>query len=395
MRTRSRIAVALVATLALHAGARLLVEDAALRVRRVQPVLPREAVEIALVTEREPSAAPAPSRARQLARTPMPQLAPEEAQSVALVDPHAAAAPAVAEDALAASPNRPLAEPRAPARPRSLLERVIAGTSGGPVPGLDVLDPSLRAAPDNDAARARRRIQALASAASARGAPPVDAGSLVEALVPLEGGGYRYATGGFLATIHVDGSVTFVDKDNRTGAFSSGLPGRDPDNLLQPYGPAIEPYARLDGAPVPRVMGMPLADNSTTLGSGSFDPTAALLRAQGQDPYEGEKLCFLEGTLPLRADLRVAHERAQMAGLRLHLEHLWFDSGRPAHERRAALFAAWDECREEEVGLLARELVASFIRQHLPAGSADAFTASELAAQNARRTSSARFAPYG
>jgi hypothetical protein len=44
---------------------------------------------------------------------------------------------------------------------------------------------------------------------------------------------------------------------------------------------------------------------------------------------------------------------------------------------------------------LARQLIESFIRQHLPAGSADAYPAVELAALNQRRTSTTRFAPYG
>lgn len=336
--------------------------------------------------------APAPIERRRVPRdeAPLPIVAPPAVEPTT-------SEPTTSEPTTGAPPDSapPDSAPLAPPRPRSLLERVLAGTSGGPAPSLDVLDPSRKAAPESDAERARRKIQALASAVSARGAPPADAGSLVEALEPLEGGGFRYTTGGFVATIHVDGSVTFVDKDHRAGAFASGLPGRDPNNVLQPYGPAIEPYARIDGSPVARAMGIPLVDNSTTLGSGSFDPTAALLRAQGQDPYDGEKLCFLEETEPLRADLRNAWERAQLAGLRLHLERVWFDGDRPAVERRAALFSAWDECREEEVGLLARELIESFIRQHLPAGSADAFPTAELAAFNARRASSREFAPYG
>lgn len=378
--------------LALHVVVRVLIDDATLRVRPVPTELARRPVEIALWAASSPQSPPVPAPPTP---TPAPSPPPRTTTSPVVDEPPLP--PPVPEDDAPppAPPAPPTWPPPVPARPRSLLERVLAGSNVGPAPSLDVLDPSRHVAPPTDAERARRQIQALVGVASARGAPPADAGTLVEQLEPLEGGGYRYTTGGFVATIHVDGSVTFVDTDHREGLFASALPGRDPTNLLEPYGPTIKLFERIDGSPAPRAMGVPVATESTTLGSGSFDPTAALIRATGQDPYAPEKACFLEDTLPLRADLRAAHERAQLAGLRLHLERLWFDDPRPALERRAALFAAWDECREEEVGALARELIVSFIRQHLPAASADAFTDDELRALNARRTSTATFAPYG
>lgn len=390
MHAPARVALALVAALALHLLARALIDGATMRARPVPAQVSRPAVELALWTARPP---PPPVEEEQARPASTP--APRHHDVAPLIDEAPPPAPPLvdAPPPPSAAPL-PMAPPPAP-RPRSLLERVLAGASTAPAPSLELLDPSRRAAPPTDAERARQQIQALARAASARGAPAVDAGSLVEQLEALEGGGYRYVTGGFVATIQVDGSVSFVDTDHREGLFSSALPGRDPTNVFEPYGPTIQLFTRIDGAPVPRVMGIPVADEAATLGSASFDPTAALIRATGQDPYAPEKACFLQDTLSLRADLRAAHERAQMAGLRLHLERLWFDDSRPAAERRAALFAAWDECREEEVGALARELIVSFIRQHLPAGSADAFTADELRALNARRTSTAPFAPYG
>lgn len=400
MHPRVRIAASVLAALALHLGVRELIDDTALRVRPVTPALARRAVEIALWSAPTPVApvADLPPRPVMPPTAPPPlevEAPPPKLAAPSLPEPRDDDAPPVAERPRVVEAPAAAAPGSPPLRPRSLLERVLAGSSAGPLPSLDVLDPSRRRAPETDAERARRKIQALASAVSARGAPPTDAGTLVEQLEPLPGGGYRYETGGFVATIDADGSVTFVDKDTHVGALSSGLPGRDPSNPFEPYGPALEPWARPDGTPVARVMGAPVADSSATLGSGSFDPTAALLRAAGTDPYGPEKLCFLEETLPLRADLRAAHERAQLAGLRSHLERLWFDDARPAGERRAALFGAWDECREEAVGLLARQLIESFIRQHLPAGSADAYSADELTALNARRASTVGFAPYG
>lgn len=277
-------------------------------------------------------------------------------------------------------------------KPRSFLERVIAGTSGGPAPRLDMLDPSGAPAAESDGAKVKRSVDRLVRASAARGAPRTEPIGPV-ALDALEDGTFRYKTGGFVATIGRDGSVAFVNLDNKTGLGSSGLPGRDPDDLFEPYGASIDAPSSVDGAARNRVGNEPTMGNAVTLGSGSFDPTAALLRAQGQDPYEHEKLCFLDDTRDLRADLRKAHERAQMGGLRRALEHAWFDDA-PAPERRAAIFAIWDECREEEVGLLARALVVSFVRQHLPRGSADAFGAAELEALNARRASTSAFEPY-
>jgi hypothetical protein len=382
VRARFRVLVAIVIALLVHVTARELVDASRLRVRTVAPSHDQVAIEItrALVAERSSQDAPRVVERRQprvVENTPVVESTPV-AESTPIVDnaPIVDAAPVVEVAPML---------PRAPAPPQSFLDRVIAGTSGIPPPRMDEL---FRAPRESEAESAERKIQAFARAAAARGAPPgPDAGTTVELLEKLDDGTYRYETGGFIATIKVDGAVVFIDKDNSAGLGSSGISKR---NALDPYGPGIEPLARLDGSTSPFD-----AEPSSMLGSGSFDPTAAMLRAQGQEPYEHEKLCFLDDTRDLRAELRIAHERAQMAGLRRSLERAWFDDTRSSAERRAALFAIWDECREEEVGLLARELVESFVRQHLPKGSPDAFTGDELAALNATRTSTMEFAPYG
>jgi hypothetical protein len=74
---------------------------------------------------------------------------------------------------------------------------------------------------------------------------------------------------------------------------------------------------------------------------------------------------------------------------------VWADTLRPAAERRQRLFALWDDCATDAIGRRARSAVVRFVRTHLPAESPDAFTTAELAAFNARRTSSEPFAPYG
>lgn len=386
VRSRARVLVAVVIALLAHVSVRELVDASRLRVRPIEPIKDRVAIEVTRAgVERAPAAPERPP----LALDDAPRRVVER-KAAPIVDA-AESAPIVDSTPVPVVESAPVAPmlPRAAPPPSSFLERVIAGASG--VPALDPVA-MLRSPPETDAQAAERKIQAFTRAAATRGAPPgPDAGTSLDLLEKLDDGTYRYETGGFIASIQVDGAVVFINKDNNAGLGTSGL-GRD---LLAPYGPAIDPIARIDGAPAQREMGIPMGMPSSTLGSGSFDPTAAMLRAQGQDPYEHEKLCFLDETQELRAGLRVAHEKAQMAGLRRSLERAWFDETHTPAERRAALFAIWDECREEEVGMLARELVESFVRQHLPKGSPDAFTDDELAALNATRTSTMEFAPYG
>jgi hypothetical protein len=393
--------IAVVAALVLHVATREAVQGAAVRTFVTPAHLEETRVAIALA-----SSIPVQPLARSIASMAAANVPRAAADDLRMSDVAEVAAPAAAvptAPSVAAAPvtapmsaaTRGAAPVAAPSRPRSFLERVIAGTSGGPAPSVDLLDPHGARAPPraSDAETARRSVDWLVRASSARGAPPVDAGSLLEELEPTEGGGYRYETGGFIAIIAFDGSLVFISKETQTGLASSALPGRSGDPF-EPYGPSLDAPTAVDGTSR-KIGNRPLVDSAVTLGSVSFDATAWLLRAQGQDPYEHERLCFLDDTRDLRADLRVAHERTQMAGLRRALERAWFDEDRPAAQRRAALFAIWDECREEEVGLLGRELVESFVRQHLPSGSIDAFPGAELASLNAQRTSTAEFKPYG
>jgi hypothetical protein len=84
--------------------------------------------------------------------------------------------------------------------------------------------------------------------------------------------------------------------------------------------------------------------------------------------------------------------------MRQNLERLWASTRDPAARRRA-LFELWDECGEGsgplgEAGQSARGQVIGWIAVHLPAGSADAFTAGEIASLDAHRSSKQHFAPY-
>lgn len=137
---------------------------------------------------------------------------------------------------------------------------------------------------------------------------------------------------------------------------------------------------------------------------GGFDVTDALMRKFGVgDPYASKKLAFLDATRDERAQIGAKYRAGQLAQtdilVRKNLEALWATVADPA-ARKQALFELWDEAVETgdaklvEAGAAARRQIVGFIRARLPAGSAHAFTASELATCNAKKQSKQPFAPY-
>jgi hypothetical protein len=139
------------------------------------------------------------------------------------------------------------------------------------------------------------------------------------------------------------------------------------------------------------------------IAGGNADLTAYLMHKLGVgDPYASRKLKILDTTRDQRVTLGSAFRTQQLdrsAELtQRNLENLWRTTTDPA-ARREAVFAIWDECTEGEgeaaaAGDRARAMVIGWIRARMPPGSADAFTADELARLNARKTSHRVFAPY-
>ncbi len=136
-----------------------------------------------------------------------------------------------------------------------------------------------------------------------------------------------------------------------------------------------------------------------SIGSFSFDITDEAMRAAGQDPYVAERQWVMGETRELRERLAdQARERERSEGLRSlerRLAVVWADTSRTTAARREAIFEMWDDCADDEVGAQARRTVERFVQTHLPEGSPDAYTRSELRVLNARRVSPAPFAPYG
>lgn len=137
---------------------------------------------------------------------------------------------------------------------------------------------------------------------------------------------------------------------------------------------------------------------------GGFDVTDGLMRKFGVgDPYASKKLAFLDATRDERAQIGARYRAGQLAQtdilVRKNLDALWAGVSDPA-ARKQALFELWDEVVESgdpklvEAGAAARRQIVGFIRARLPAGSAQAFTAAELAALNSKRQSKQPFAPY-
>jgi hypothetical protein len=112
----------------------------------------------------------------------------------------------------------------------------------------------------------------------------------------------------------------------------------------------------------------------------------------------------MDQTREERVQISRVHRERQLGRadeiMRRHLDRLWARTDLDLAAKRAALFELWDDGAEDgdtaltEAAARTRKQVIGFIRAHLPAGSARAYSRPELDALNRRRTSRARFTPY-
>ena len=157
-----------------------------------------------------------------------------------------------------------------------------------------------------------------------------------------------------------------------------------------------------DTEPADRPLRKSLSRGIVPVVGGNADLTAWLHRKFIGDPYASRKLKLLDTTREARVQLGATHrseqrDRASELAQR-NVETLWRATSDLA-ERKAALFALWDECiegdtRDGEAGGRARAIVIGWIRAKLPAGSPGAFTVDEIAKLDASRSSQQHFAPY-
>lgn len=268
-----------------------------------------------------------------------------------------------------------------------------ARAPGEPATSRETLRPAQPGAPgavDLSPAHAARlvRPEALAPVPSPLelpGPPPADV-DVRDDWSPAGGGTYRADTTVFTATIDRDGRVTIEDKPS----FQWKL-GR-PRGEREEGGPGQAATAQ--DAPI-AWMKMELA---------TFDLTDWVMRMGGQDPYAHRKARFLDDSRDARADMRARAQaedlRDAVAALPGLLRRTWQDTSLSPAQRRAMLFRLWDECVEAgpadvvRRGNTARVMILAFIRRHLPAGSAHAYTGAEIEVLNAGRESEQPFAPY-
>jgi hypothetical protein len=130
--------------------------------------------------------------------------------------------------------------------------------------------------------------------------------------------------------------------------------------------------------------------------SGGFDITDWAMKGKKQDPYRYEKEKFLKYTQKKRDELarkaREADMENSLAELPNTCDEIWRQRSRPAPQRRKALYELWRDVEDTDAGGRARDVIVEYVRRHLPAGSADAFTDEELALYNAN--SKHKFEPY-
>jgi hypothetical protein len=160
-------------------------------------------------------------------------------------------------------------------------------------------------------------------------------------------------------------------------------------------GPAIE---RMGEPDPPSLRRLPLLPSLVGV-AWHFDETDAAMRQLGEDPYDS----YGRPRNPQAAEIQrvTAAAAAQEAAVKValgelpdRLEAIWEAPGMDADSKRRVLFALWNETSDTPEGELARRVIESFIRERLPPGSADAFSAEELAQYRAVGEPG-RFDPYG
>jgi hypothetical protein len=225
-------------------------------------------------------------------------------------------------------------------------------------------------------------------------------------------GDYIYVGSNFEALVARDGSVRFRE---RFGAWGILLPAPLPlpagtrtlEGTLReklgkkPVAAGAAPAARPAGTVILEICECtPCLDPNRVVGAAfaTFDVNEAYLRALGEDPNSFEKARFLTATSEWRQRLAEAQgdrrKDAALANQEKQLQAIWANRRYTFNERRRLLFNLWLEMDDSAEGRKGASNIVRFIRRQLPAGSAEAFTAAELAAMN-RVAAPQRFDPYG
>ncbi|HVK73366.1 MAG TPA: hypothetical protein VM734_08580 [Kofleriaceae bacterium] len=244
--------------------------------------------------------------------------------------------------------------------------------------------------------------------------PPEPTGELA----PSGGGTYTSHRPGFTGKVAPDGKVSIEDGSDFSinlklptpskvrGAARNIARGletwqRDPTKKIREAERTGEEVAGADPTDADK---KPDHGGTVPILGGRFNADDWIMKKGGIDPYQAEKLAWMDRTRDERAEMGRAHRARALdrtgATIQKHLVALWARTDLDIVAKRAALFELWDDCAEHgepavvEAGEVARKAVIGFIRSRVPAGSAHAYPDAELASFNRRRVSRAVFAPY-
>jgi len=243
--------------------------------------------------------------------------------------------------------------------------------------------------------------------------PPPNMGDYL--MMPTAGGGYVYDDYRFVARVAADGHVTFKDKKFRLETRVFGVLSekyRREDDRRPSLVQAIEQVLRNDpDRPISPMLEVcqqrvdmilpglaPCIMTATPISiRGSFALVDELLNFGGQGWYRYEKAKFLSATFDFRVELAAKRHakllREAIADLPNRLDSLWRDAAFSPREKRRIMCLLWAEVNVADgPSRKAADVMLSWIRRRLPAGTAAAYSASELAAcaDHGRRP----FAPY-
>lgn len=118
----------------------------------------------------------------------------------------------------------------------------------------------------------------------------------------------------------------------------------------------------------------------------------------GKERYSSEKRWFLEQTAALRAELaesaREAEGMAARRALELELERIVSDAATDPEQKRAQVFALWQECGDDAQARQTQRAVETFVRRRMPQGSRLGYSEDALRRLNEARVGLRAFSPY-
>jgi hypothetical protein len=204
---------------------------------------------------------------------------------------------------------------------------------------------------------------------------------------PVDDGTFRYEGRAFSAVIQPDGTVEFHTKHvaihTGTGDFLTGMnDGRNPKNwpiwpvpLPTQFRPTLyDEREQLQKTLTPLI---PVAEPIIIDPGIRYDLSDEYARARGQDPYEAEKVTFLNDTFDMRMKLagrfhkQALHDALDALPDRLQL--IWTDPHLTPAERRQIIYVLWDETADDAGGAAARKIITAFVDENFTPADAARF----------------------